>query len=982
MVEELEELEDKPPPAVEVEAPGSGSDGVPVLQRLRALSYGSRRQFNSEEEENKLKSELEAKIASKREVKEEKEEEKEQKEQKEEKEEKEEETPVRAETKESVVEVEVNEEKEGEEEEVIEGDFEEKYYQLQDKYLKIQKTVFELQEQREEHAEKQFKELEKLQFEHKSQQVELEQMTKRNESLEHELRTAQESIKQKSRTIGQLRDSLIDSGSLAIQKHAYLTYDAGKKDEEKSKPSSKEAEVDAPELERVRKELAEARSEISTIKKKRLQLELKVKNAETEMKHKDLDIAAKAKRQDELLSEVHNLRMSSVQDKKEVDVLEKEIELMLSEKWNSKHYSTKKETDFDAPSESVRYKRFMETIKVCKEESKLLRGQLKAKENEMKALSASLSDSRRMAKVTEDVLKKKVAQLRSGSDEAKAEVSKIESSLRRSVEGLVKALEEQEDKTQQLEKELKSMSCLLEGIDTLDTVMKGINGGQGAEQGGAKSPPAASKGDAKRGLMALPSSASSAGTTSSAKKKENIKKSRRKTIIPVLAQLPGASSSSKPSAERPTSDQTFDIFLAIQQIPFLKAMDSALQKKLAEQAKVTQCFAGDLLIAQGETGSKAYILLEGLLEVFATIEGKEEFLKVVKPGAIIGEIALLKSEPRNTNVRSVTDSRLFVLEKESLDAILAAHPEYRGGLEELASQRQKENQDMLNEKYALSTFVRKEDIKTAILEDIITENDSGLDTRDEEEENDGKSDLSIDKRMAVLKSCESTLNVLHSTKKELLNRLSEYDEMSAKHNEESTMQEQALQEDLKNVNAEIRDIKNELFATCQELDDRESELCSKDEELEALKQQVEGFRVKEEENEKKIKKEKDDRLELKKKYDEAAKAERDIIERTEKLWSSINSQQKIDQLSYENSYQKRRDNDILKKLKSTKKELDSFQSNLVFLDGKMIPPAQEFNIVVTPKASTERKKMFREYEESNKHVSNMKLIDDLIDQIK
>ena len=137
-------------------------------------------------------------------------------------------------------------------------------------------------------------------------------------------------------------------------------------------------------------------------------------------------------------------------------------------------------------------------------------------------------------------------------------MSKIESSLRRSVEGLVKALEEQEDKTQQLEKELKSMSCLLEGIDTLDTVMKGINGGQGAEQGGAKSPPAASKGDGKRGLMALPSSASSAGTTSSAKKKENIKKSRRKTIIPVLAQLPGASSSSKPSAERPTSDSRPD----------------------------------------------------------------------------------------------------------------------------------------------------------------------------------------------------------------------------------------------------------------------------------------------------------------------------------------------------------------------------------------------------------------------------------------
>ena len=377
--------------------------------------------------------------------------------------------------------------------------------------------------------------------------------------------------------------------------------------------------------------------------------------------------------------------------------------------------------------------------------------------------------------------------------------------------------------------------------------------------------------------------------------------------------------------------------------------------------------------------------MEGILEIFTTIDEQEEVLKTVKPGAIIGEIALLKKEPRNTSVRSVTDSRLFVLEKQSLDTILDAHPEYRGGLEELANQRQKENQDTLKYKYALSTdMAAKEDIKMAILDEIITEPieekaRAAQNSKAGHERDGERAGLNLDKRRAILSSCEAALSDLYKTKEELLATISELDRASVGKVEEAiNRKEPALKEDLKNVNTEIMDIKNELFSTCKELEDRESELCAKDEELANLKGNLDAYERQKREEEEKRQKEKEDLLQLKQKYDQAAKAETDIIERTERLWSTINSKEQIEGNSYG---QTKRDSDLIQKLKEAKVGMDSFQSSLLFLDGKTIPKSQDFNIVITPKSTRGNTTLFKESSEADRHVNNLRMIDDLIDQI-
>ena len=880
---------------------------------------------------------------------------------------------------------------------IDEDDFESRYYELQNKYLEVQKTVLKLQKAKEEEDENRFDEIETLQFECQSQQVELEKTKRENERLHLELA-------QKGRQIVELKDELIEKGNLAMQKHTKLLALPPSQSGRPQEPAGSDASL-AEANSRLTDDLHGARSELETLQRKAMQQDLQVKNLENELKHKGLDNEAKTKRQNNLLNEVHDLRISNLQKKKEVDTLEREIELMLSEKWNSQHYSTKKDTDFDAPSAGARYKRFNDTIKACKDENILLRGQLKDREREAAKLSEDLSDTRRMAKVTETVLTKKINELRTGNDRANDKVAEVEISLKRSIDGLVKALEEQESKTEQLEEELRGVGTVLEAVDKLGIVVGGHEEASGGGETSRAEARAGASAVARGGRMMLPSSASpsQAGpeqrvVASSAAAKRSFKKSRRKTIIPVLAQLPGAP---RPAEQRPkpTSDQKFDIFLAIQQIPFLKAMDSSLQKELAEQAWLTQCCAGDALINQGETGREAFILLEGLLEVFTIVDGQEEVFKVVKPGAIIGEIALLKQEPRNTSVRAVTDSRLFVIEKQSLDAILAAHPEYRGGLEQLASQRQKENQDALQYKYALSTdLVDKEDIKSAILEDIITEptlappmeivtgaearrmaREDAASRQDPSSNSDPKSGAEsgagdfVEKRLAILRATEAALLGLRAEKSALLARLSEKERQSTDKMDEIRSREEILREDLKNVNSEISNIKNELFATCKELEDRESDLQAKEGEVAVLKQDLDEFRRQKEEEEAKVKKEKEDMIELKRKYDEAAKAETDIMERTERLWSHINSQQHMD------DYSSRRDNDLIQKLQTTKKGLSSLQNNLVFLDGKAIPPTKDFNIVVTPTSS--KPTFFAESKGSSDHANNLRMIDSLIDQM-
>ncbi len=67
---------------------------------------------------------------------------------------------------------------------------------------------------------------------------------------------------------------------------------------------------------------------------------------------------------------------------------------------------------------------------------------------------------------------------------------------------------------------------------------------------------------------------------------------------------------------------------------------------------------GTVIIREGDEGDAAYIVLEGELEVFKTVDGKPVSLRRLTRGDVFGETAIFASTPRTASVVAMTDVAL------------------------------------------------------------------------------------------------------------------------------------------------------------------------------------------------------------------------------------------------------------------------------------------------------------------------------------
>ncbi|MGH7895218.1 MAG: cyclic nucleotide-binding domain-containing protein, partial [Candidatus Binatia bacterium] len=86
----------------------------------------------------------------------------------------------------------------------------------------------------------------------------------------------------------------------------------------------------------------------------------------------------------------------------------------------------------------------------------------------------------------------------------------------------------------------------------------------------------------------------------------------------------------------------------------------------------TQRFVrGAMIIREGEPGDVAYLLTAGRCEVFRMVDGARHVLRVVGPGEVVGEVALVTRAPRNAHVEAMTDVTALVITRPALDEELA-----------------------------------------------------------------------------------------------------------------------------------------------------------------------------------------------------------------------------------------------------------------------------------------------------------------------
>jgi len=90
-------------------------------------------------------------------------------------------------------------------------------------------------------------------------------------------------------------------------------------------------------------------------------------------------------------------------------------------------------------------------------------------------------------------------------------------------------------------------------------------------------------------------------------------------------------------------------------------------------------YAGDRIFKEGEPGDRAYIVERGMVEIYKMMDGKEVVLGTVNKGGIFGEMALIDNAPRMAAARSVQQTTLVVITRDTFESKLAkADPFMRG----------------------------------------------------------------------------------------------------------------------------------------------------------------------------------------------------------------------------------------------------------------------------------------------------------------
>ena len=100
---------------------------------------------------------------------------------------------------------------------------------------------------------------------------------------------------------------------------------------------------------------------------------------------------------------------------------------------------------------------------------------------------------------------------------------------------------------------------------------------------------------------------------------------------------------------------------------------------------------GDQIFKEGDEGRLAYVVEEGEVEVFKTIDDQEQVLGTVGKDGIFGEMALIDNKPRMAAARASTSCTIICVTRQMFDEkVNQADPFIRGLLKILADN----NRDM------------------------------------------------------------------------------------------------------------------------------------------------------------------------------------------------------------------------------------------------------------------------------------------------
>ncbi len=124
-------------------------------------------------------------------------------------------------------------------------------------------------------------------------------------------------------------------------------------------------------------------------------------------------------------------------------------------------------------------------------------------------------------------------------------------------------------------------------------------------------------------------------------------------------------------------------------VPLLAGADDDALEALASDARPLRVLAGEWALREGDAADDLFVVVRGRLRVVTGAGSDERTLRILGPGACIGELALLTGAPRSASVQAVRDSTLLRLPRGPFVELLARDATFAAAVaRELALQLQ------------------------------------------------------------------------------------------------------------------------------------------------------------------------------------------------------------------------------------------------------------------------------------------------------
>lgn len=128
----------------------------------------------------------------------------------------------------------------------------------------------------------------------------------------------------------------------------------------------------------------------------------------------------------------------------------------------------------------------------------------------------------------------------------------------------------------------------------------------------------------------------------------------------------------------------------LRRVDFLRSLEEEQIEALARSVRERPYAPGELVVKKGEGGHEFFIVQHGEVAVVLETEGTEIEVARLSEGSFFGEMSVMTGQPRTASVRTMVDTQLLVVDRNSLQEVLDNNPELAERISDVLATRQQQ----------------------------------------------------------------------------------------------------------------------------------------------------------------------------------------------------------------------------------------------------------------------------------------------------